>query len=121
MNNDEGGTDNEEFRTAAVIDRINTTFDVWQGITIGCVQCHSHPYDPIRHKEYFNFMAFLNNTSDEDLPEDSPVYLSKSDYDLEKSKGIIANMKSITGDKSKDSTDLKTPPQKVLISPLLAI
>ncbi|HZF62844.1 MAG TPA: DUF1549 domain-containing protein, partial [Chitinophagaceae bacterium] len=114
MNNDEGGTDNEEFRTAAVIDRINTTFDVWQGITIGCVQCHSHPYDPIRHKEYFSFMAFLNNTSDEDLPEDSPVYLSKSDYDLEKSKGIIANMKRIMGDKSKDSTDLKTLRRKYL-------
>lgn len=27
MNNDEGGTDNEEFRTAAVIDRVNTTWE----------------------------------------------------------------------------------------------
>ena len=43
MNNDEGGTSNEEFRVAAVIDRVNTTFDVWQGTTMSCVQCHSPP------------------------------------------------------------------------------
>ena len=52
MTNTEGGTDDEEFRTAAVIDRLTTTFDVWQSTTIGCVQCHSHPYDPIRHDEF---------------------------------------------------------------------
>ena len=53
MNNDEGGTDDEEFRVAAVIDRVNTSFDVWQSTTISCVQCHSHPYDPIKHDEYY--------------------------------------------------------------------
>ena len=53
MNNDEGGTDDEEFRVATVIDRTNTTFEVWQSTTIGCVQCHSHPYDPIKHEEYY--------------------------------------------------------------------
>jgi hypothetical protein len=41
--NTEGGTDDEEFRIAAVIDRINTTWTVWQATTFGCVQCHSHP------------------------------------------------------------------------------
>src|SRR5688500_11161806 len=49
MNNDEGGTDDEEFRTAAVIDRVSTTWEVFQSTTMSCVQCHSHPYDPIRH------------------------------------------------------------------------
>ena len=33
---------------------------------MGCVQCHDHPYDPIRHKEYYQLMSF-NNTRDEDL------------------------------------------------------
>ena len=46
MTNDEGGTDNEEFRTAAVIDRVNTTWQALMGTTFACVQCHSHPYDP---------------------------------------------------------------------------
>jgi hypothetical protein len=48
MANTEGGTDDEEFRVAAVIDRINTTWTVWQASTFGCVQCHDHPYDPFR-------------------------------------------------------------------------
>ncbi len=73
MTNDEGGTDNEEFRTAAVLDRVNTT---WQGIlgtTFACVQCHSHPYDPFSHNEYYKFSAFFNNTRDEDTYADYPL------------------------------------------------
>ncbi|MCK7555835.1 DUF1549 domain-containing protein [Chitinophaga sedimenti] len=59
MTNDEGGTDNEEYRTAAVMDRVNTTWETLMGTTFACVQCHSHPYDPFRHEEYYQFMAFL--------------------------------------------------------------
>ncbi len=73
MNNDEGGTDDEEYRIATVIDRVNTTFEVWQSTTIGCVQCHSHPYDPFKHEDYYKLMAFFNNTRDEDTPSESPV------------------------------------------------
>jgi hypothetical protein len=73
LTNDEGGTDNEEFRTAAVIDRVNTTWETLMGTTFGCVQCHSHPYDPFRHDEYYQFMAFFNNTRDEDTYDDYPL------------------------------------------------
>lgn len=73
MTNDEGGTDNEEFRTAAVIDRVNTTWETIMGTTFACVQCHSHPYDPFRHEEYYQFMAFFNNTRDEDTYDDYPL------------------------------------------------
>ncbi len=73
MNNDEGGTDDEEYRVATVIDRLNTTFSVWQSTTMECVQCHSHPYDPFRHEDYYNLMAFFNNSRDEDTPSESPV------------------------------------------------
>ncbi|HEV2399603.1 MAG TPA: PSD1 and planctomycete cytochrome C domain-containing protein [Candidatus Sulfotelmatobacter sp.] len=71
--NDEGGTDDEEFRTVAVMDRSSTTWSVLNGLTMNCVQCHSHPYDPIRHVEYYKSLAFFNNTQDADLPEDIPV------------------------------------------------
>lgn len=71
--NEEGGTDDEEFRIAAVLDRVNTTWQVWQGVTFGCVQCHSHPYDPFRHDEYYRFAAFFNNTIDTDLGDDTPT------------------------------------------------
>ncbi len=73
MTNDEGGTDNEEFRTAAVLDRVNTTWESLMGTTFSCVQCHSHPYDPFRHEEYYKFMAFFNNTRDEDTYDDYPL------------------------------------------------
>lgn len=77
--NDEGGTDDEEFRLAAVMDRAATTWSVLNGVSYNCVQCHSHPYDPIRHAEYYKFMAFFNTSRDADmafdtsLPDDWPV------------------------------------------------
>ncbi len=73
MTNDEGGTDNEEFRTAAVMDRVSTTWQGIMGTTFACVQCHSHPYDPFRHEDYYKFMAFFNNTRDEDTHGDYPI------------------------------------------------
>ena len=57
MTNNEGGTDDEEYRVAAVIDRVNTTWVAWQGTSIGCAQCHGHPYDPIRHNEFYRAFA----------------------------------------------------------------
>ncbi|MEO6314155.1 MAG: DUF1553 domain-containing protein [Chitinophagaceae bacterium] len=79
MTNDEGGTDNEEFRTSAVLDRVNTTWEALMGTTFACVQCHSHPYDPFRHEEYYQFSAFFNNTRDEDTYADYPVLRSFTD------------------------------------------
>ncbi len=72
MTNDEGGTDNEEYRTAAVIDRVNTTWEALMGTTFACVQCHSHPYDPFTQEEYYKFLAFFNNSKDDDTWEDYP-------------------------------------------------
>ena len=73
MNNDEGGTDNEEFRTAAILDRVNTTWETLMGTSFSCVQCHSHPYDPIKHDVYYQFMAFFNNSRDEDTYDEYPL------------------------------------------------
>jgi len=73
MTNDEGGTDNEEFRTAAVMDRASATWEGLMSTTFACVQCHSHPYDPFTHDEYYKFLAFFNNSRDEDTYEDYPV------------------------------------------------
>ncbi len=71
--NDEGGTDNEEYRVAAVIDRVNTTGEAILGTTFACIQCHGHPYDPFEHEEYYQMMAFFNNTRDEDTGADYPL------------------------------------------------
>ena len=71
--NDEGGTDDEEFRLAAVMDRAATTWSVLNGVSYNCVQCHSHPYDPIRHVEYYKFMAFFNTSRDADMAFDASL------------------------------------------------
>ena len=72
MVNDEGGTDDEEFRVAAVKDRVDTTIQVWMGLTMGCAKCHSHKYDPIAQKEYYQFYAFFNQTEDADTADERP-------------------------------------------------
>jgi mono/diheme cytochrome c family protein len=72
MTNDEGGTDNEEFRQLAVKDRVDTTIQVWMGLTMGCAKCHSHKYDPITMREYYQFFAFFNQTEDADRSDDAP-------------------------------------------------
>ncbi len=73
MTNNEGGTTDEEFRNAAVVDRANTTMAVWMATSMGCAQCHTHKYDPITQHEYFSFFAFFNNSADADLKDESPV------------------------------------------------
>jgi len=69
----EGGTNDEEFRNVAVVDRVNTTMQVWMGTTIRCAQCHTHKYDPITQEEYFRFFAFFNNTEDADRADEQPL------------------------------------------------
>jgi len=88
MSNDEGGTYNEEFRIAAVVDRVNTTMEVWQGTTMACVQCHSHPYDPFKHKEFYEFYSFFNNTSDFDHVTESPYLITYKEEDQQKLNAI---------------------------------
>lgn len=77
--NTEGGTDDEEYRVAAVIDRVATTWTAWQATTFGCVQCHSHPYDPIPHEDFYKFMAFFNSTEDADLNNEFPKVKAAND------------------------------------------
>ena len=76
--NTEGGTDDEQFRVEAVIDRISTNWNSLQGITMGCVQCHSHPYEPIPHDDYFKFMSYFNSSEDCDLDDDFPLHVLAS-------------------------------------------
>ncbi len=73
MTNTEGGTDDEEWRVAAVKDRANVTAQAWMGLTMGCAQCHTHKFDPITQKEYYQFYAFFNQTEDDDKPDERPT------------------------------------------------
>jgi hypothetical protein len=73
MTNNENGTDDEEFRYEAIVDRVNTTMAVWMGTSFNCAQCHNHKYDPFSQREYYQLFAFLNNTADSDKADERPT------------------------------------------------
>lgn len=71
MLNEEGGIDPLEFRFYSMVDRVHTTATAWLGLTMSCAQCHTHKYDPIEQKEYYQFMSFMDNADEPvmDVPD----------------------------------------------------
>ena len=67
MLNQEGGVDHEEYRWYSLVDRVNTTAEVWLGVTLGCAQCHNHKFDPFTNQDYYRFLAFFDNEEYKDL------------------------------------------------------
>lgn len=61
LTNTEGGTDQEQFRIEACMDRTETLGTVWLGLTVGCARCHTHKYDQITQTEYYQLFAYFNN------------------------------------------------------------
>lgn len=76
MLNQEGGVEPEKFRTESMLDRVETVSRTWLGLTINCCQCHSHKYDPISQREYYQFYAFLNNDDEPTLEVPTPAQLA---------------------------------------------
>ncbi len=94
--NDEGGTNNEEFRTAAVLDRVNATWEGLMSTTFSCVQCHAHPYDPFKHDEYYKFMSYFNNTRDEDVAAEYPLFKKFNDSLQNQFNNLINWVKTVS-------------------------
>ncbi len=92
MTNTEGGTDDEEFRTDAVLDRTNTTMSVWMGSTVGCAQCHDHKFDPFSQKEYYRLYAFFDQTEDYDQGDERPTLRVPSAAQRERSAVVQAEL-----------------------------
>ena len=108
--NNEGGTNDEEFRNVAVADRVNTTFATWMGTTMACAQCHTHKYDPITHEEYFKVFDILNQTEDSDKRDERPVFEVK-DESVEMRRESV---KKQIEEQTKLISDLKTKPQVLI-------
>ncbi len=92
MTNTEGGTDDEEFRVAAVKDRVDTTWQVWMGLTMGCAKCHTHKYDPFTQEEYYRFFAFFNQTEDADRGDETPLVSVPTIAEIERDRRIDARI-----------------------------
>lgn len=97
--NEEGGTDQEQFRVEAVADRVATTGSVFLGLTLGCARCHSHKFDPISQIEYYEFFALLNNCDEPTIEVPSKLQIARGD--LEKRAQMRAKVKELEADLEK--------------------
>lgn len=59
----EGGVIDEEYLVLYTRDRTEATSQVWLGLTAGCAVCHSHKFDPLSQREFYQLSAFFNNTT----------------------------------------------------------
>ncbi len=57
----EGGVIQEEYFVHYTVDRVATTSTVWMGISMGCVVCHEHKFDPFEMKDFYQLFAFFNS------------------------------------------------------------
>jgi mono/diheme cytochrome c family protein len=87
LTNREGGTDKEQFRVEACVDRVGTTAKVWLGLTMACAQCHDHKYDPLSQREFYQFFAFFNGDDEVDVPAPLPEDITaKAAFDKRKAE-----------------------------------
>ncbi len=57
----EGGVIPEEYGVHYTVDRVATTSTVWMGVSMGCVVCHEHKFDPFEMKDFYQLFAFFNS------------------------------------------------------------
>lgn len=84
----EGGIIDEEYYVLYTRDRVETTGQVWMGLTVGCAVCHDHKFDPISQAEFYQLAAFFNNTTqgarDGNIKDTPPIELVPLDEDRER-------------------------------------
>ena len=86
LTNREAGVNRAEARFEQIVNRTNTVATVWLGLTVGCAQCHNHKFDPITHKDYYQFFAFFNRADEIDIDaplpgEIGPYLAARPEYD----------------------------------------
>ncbi|HEV8605195.1 MAG TPA: PSD1 and planctomycete cytochrome C domain-containing protein [Tepidisphaeraceae bacterium] len=95
LTNKEGGVDPEQFRIEAVFDRVETTGAVWLGLTVGCARCHTHKYDAITQREYYQLFAFFNNADETEIKlPTSPAAFAKYEKEMQAYRPKLAALES---------------------------
>ena len=49
-------------------DRIDATMRGFQGLTVGCAQCHDHKFDPIPTEDYYSLLGIFNSSEIDEFP-----------------------------------------------------
>jgi mono/diheme cytochrome c family protein len=86
--NEEGGTDKEQFRVEAVVDRVSTVSTVWLGLTVACARCHDHKYDAISQREFYRLFALLNNC-------DEPLLSFPTEHQAKEEPALLAEIAQV--------------------------
>ncbi|PHS13222.1 MAG: hypothetical protein COA78_07265 [Blastopirellula sp.] len=125
LHNTEGGTDQEEDRVKKTIDRTNTTSTTWLGLTVGCAQCHSHKYDPISQREYYQLYGFFNNMYRSDVAAPLPAeaqQIEKLTAKLKQTEKSLTEFKSSNGNQLEEwaKTLTKSPATWASLKPVVA-
>ena len=118
MINEEGGIDVEEFRFNAVVDRVATTGTTWLGLTVQCAQCHTHKYDPITQREYYQLFAFLDNADEPEVDLPDPAVAARREAIEAKAREMEAALPSRYPAEGPDSLKAKMEAWEKSIHPV---
>ncbi|MCW5969564.1 MAG: DUF1553 domain-containing protein [Blastocatellales bacterium] len=110
MINYEGGAIPEEYLTEYVVDRVEATATTWMGMTMGCARCHTHKYDPITHREFYQFFAFFNNVPELGLDGKTGNARPMLQLPTEEQKARRDALKSLIGANEKKLSDTEVAP-----------
>jgi len=95
----EGGAINEEYYVHYTVDRVATTSVVWMGLSMGCVRCHEHKFDPFDMKDFYRLFAFFNNLDgpimDGNKPLPAPTLKFAAPKNKEKLDALTARITEI--------------------------
>lgn len=106
LRNNEAGVDLEEYRLKEVVDRVSTIGAGWLGLSLGCAECHSHKYDPVSQREFYELFAFFNDADDLDLP----VILPDEQNSYQQQKMLWEQTDAATREVIKTTRDRQTQP-----------
>jgi len=98
MANEEGGADPEQFRVEAMFDRMDAIGKAILGLTTQCAQCHTHKYDPLSQREYYQMFAALNDFYDASISVYTPDQAQQRDAVLSEIDRWKASVKKTVPD-----------------------
>jgi len=93
---EEGGGQPKEYQAKYFADRVRNVSTVWLGLTLGCTECHNHPYDPFTTKEFYQFGSFFADISEVPVgrQKQTPLLSPKEAAKVKSAEAAIAKVHS---------------------------